>query len=84
MSEKSNACASGGSERQTNGFMLPDSLDTQREQQFDRLGTSVIGNITCKPDVSMTSGVCRMKTPAYTLEMNATHDRQTAKCAHSK
>ena len=84
MSETTNssACAHGGSERQTNGFLLTDTLDTMREQQFDRLGTSVIGTISCKPDVSTTNQICRMKTPGHTLLLSAHHDRQTTKCGY--
>ena len=74
------ACPQGGSERQTMGFLLPDSLDTQREQKFDRMGTSVIGPVTCKADVSMTNPVCRMGTTGFSLEMKATHDRHAGKC----
>ena len=76
------ACPHGGSERQVNGFMLPDSLDTQREQQYDRMGTSVIGPVDCKSDVTMTNGVCRMKSTSlgFALEQNATYDRQSGKC----
>lgn len=78
----SSACAQAVSERQSNGFLLTDTLDTMREQQFDRLGTSVIGNVTCKADVSTTNSICRMKTPGHTLLLAAHHDRQTTKCGY--
>ena len=78
------ACPHGGNERQAKGFMLPDSLDTQREQQFDRMGTSVIGPVTCKSDVTMTNPICRMGTTGFSLEMKATYDRHTGKCNNKR
>ena len=77
------ACAHGGSERQANGFMLPDTLDPNREMKFDRLGTSVTGPISCNFDKTMTSPICRMKTPGHTLALTATYDRQTTKCHYN-
>ena len=75
-----NACAHGGSEHQTKGFLLPDSLDTQREQKLDRMGVSVIGPVSCKADVTMTNPICRMGTTGFSLEMQAKYDRHTGKC----
>lgn len=83
-SSSNGACPMGGSERQVNGFMLPDSLDTQREQSYDRLGFSVVGVPDCKSTASMTSGLCTMKTTGSTMLMNAVYDRQSGKCtAHT-
>ena len=72
-----NPCANGCSERQSKGLYLPDMLKTQREQEFDRMGYSVIGTVACKADVTMTNPVCRMGTTGFSLKMQATHDRNT-------
>lgn len=79
----STACANGGSEKQTHGMYLTDTLDTMREQQFDRMGLSVIGSISCKSDITSTNPVCHMKTPGHTLALSAHHDRQTGKCGYN-
>ena len=85
MADSSHACPHGGSERQANGFMLPDSLDTQREQQYDRMGTSVVGVPDCKSEMTMTNPVCSMKTLGHALALSATYDRQGGKCkVHAK
>ena len=85
MTETGNdACPVGGSERQVNGFLLPDSISTQREQRIDRMGLSVVGPVQCRADASMTAPVCTMKTLGHELTLASTYDRHAGKCQARK
>ena len=85
MTEKE-ACTSGGSHLQVDGFNQIDMLDSKREQTFDRLGFSVINNIDCSKgaDHNMTSDVCKFKTPAHTMLLGATWDRDLVSTCSQK